>query len=562
VEGAPLLVNLSILPDPCLLELMSVEVNDSLKLITATATTTATEAACPLCHQLSQRIHSHYSRTLADLPCCGQRVQWIVQVRRFRCLNPECKRKLFTERLPTCAPAYARRTLRQGGALSEVACTLGGKVGERIAALMSMVTSHDTLLRLIRRSQPAAAATPRILGVDDFAWKKGRRYGTILIDLERHQVIDVLPDREAETLAAWLKAHPGVEIISRDRAGAYAEGASTGAPQAIQIADRFHLLVNVMTAMTRLFERKHESLKRIHEEEEALDPPLPSAPLEKEPSCKPLTLTQVQQQVRRANRQNRYEEVKALHKQGVSQRAIAALTGLHRDTVHRYLNTSELPEIVRPHRRSKLDPYKEFLHQRWAEGARNVTHLVAELREQGYRGSETIVFDYLRPLHEQPEWLEAYQRQQQRASQGMPTAPLSTREAAWLFVCPPPKLTLSQVRQLDPLRTRDEELGKAYELVQDFRTMVNRRQLAFLPRWIDEAKASGLPELRRFAEGLYRDYDAVRAALSFEYSNGQTEGQVHRLKLIKRQGYGRASFDLLRLRVLHGSGRLDHQKCV
>ena len=254
--------------------------------------------------------------------------------------------------------------------------------------------------------------------------------------------------------------------------------------------------------------------------------------------------------------------MKKLHEQGVSQRAIAALVELHRDTVHRYLQTAQLPAIVRPHRRSKLDPYKEYLHQRWSEGARNVTHLVAELQKQGYRGSETIVFDYLRPLHKHPEWLAAYQQQQQRAAQGKLTAPLSPREAAWLFVCPPSKLTLAQVRQLDPLRRGDEELGKAYELVQDFRTMVTRRQLAFLPRWIEEAKGSGLPELRRFAEGLLRDYDAVRAALSFQYSQGQTEGQVHRLKLIKRQGYGRASFDLLRLRVLHGSGRPHHQKCV
>ena len=154
----------------------------------------------------------------------------------------------------------------------------------------------------------------------------------------------------------------------------------------------------------------------------------------------------------------------------------------------------------------------------------------------------------------------AYQQQQRRAAQGLPTTPLSAREAAWLFVCPPPKLTLAQVRQLGPLRTRDEELGKAYELIQDFRTMVTQRQLPFLPRWIDEAKASGLPELSRFAVGLYRDYEAVRAALSQEWSQGQTEGQVHRLKLIKRQGYGRASFDLLRLRVLHGSGRPDRQQ--
>jgi hypothetical protein len=245
------------------------------------------------------------------------------------------------------------------------------------------------------------------------------------------------------------------------------------------------------TAMTRLLERKHETLKLIHEQEHALDPPLPSLPVAKDPPAKSLTITQQQQQARHARRKNRYDEVKALHERGVNQSAIAALVGLHRDTVHRYVNTSELPAIVRPHRRSKLDPYKDYLHQRWSEGARNVTHLVAELRKQGYRGSDTIVFDYLRPLREQPEWLEAYRQQQRRAAQGMPNAPLSAREAAWLFVCPPPHLTLSQVRQLDPLRTRDEELGTAYQLVQDFRTMVTWRQLAFLPRWIAEAKASG-----------------------------------------------------------------------
>jgi len=561
VEGVPLLATLSILPDPHLLQLEHVEVDDALNLIIATATTTASEAACPLCQQPSHRIHSHYLRTLTDLPCCGQRVKWIIQVRRFRCLNPKCSRKLFSERLPTCAPPYARRTLRQGEALSEMACTLGGKVGEWIVGLMRMDVSHDTLIRLIRRRQPEALLTPRVLGVDDFAWKKGRRYGTILLDLERHQVIDVLPDREAETLTAWLKNHPGVQIISRDRAGAYAEGARKGAPDAVQIADRFHLLLNITTAMKRLFERKHDTLKQVHEQEKALDPPV-CPPVETDPPAKPLSVSQQQQQARQARRQSRYEEVQQLHAQGVSQRAIAALVGVHRETVHRYLQTAQFPAIVRPRRRSKLDPYKDYLHQRWGEGAHNVTHLVTELRERGYHGSATIVFDYLRPLQEQPDWLAAYQQQQRRAAAGKPTAPLSAREAAWLFVCPPATLTLAQVHQLDPLRRRDDELDQAYELVQDFRTMLTRRQLACLPRWIEEAKASGLPELRRFAEGLLRDYDAVRAALSFEYSQGQTEAQVHRLKLIKRQGYGRANFDLLRLRVLYGSGRSHHQKCV
>jgi transposase len=184
--------NISILPDPCCLQLMSVEVDDALNLITASATTTASEAACPLCQQPSKRVHSHYLRTLTDLPCCGQRVKWIIQVRRFRCLNPACSRKLFSERLPTCAPAYARRTLRQGDALSEVACTLGGKVGEWIVGLMSMNVSHDTLLRMIRRRQPEALATPRVLGVDDFG--ATRKVACIAVrTLERRILPGVLP---------------------------------------------------------------------------------------------------------------------------------------------------------------------------------------------------------------------------------------------------------------------------------------------------------------------------------------------------------------------------------
>ena len=168
--------------------------------------------------------------------------------------------------------------------------------------------------------------------------------------------------------------------------------ANKGAPDAVQVADRFHLLMNVTTAMIRLFERKHGTLKHVYEQEKALDPPIP-LPIDTEPPSKPLTVSQQQQEARQTRRQRRYDEVKQLHEQGVSQRAIAALVGLHRDTVHRYLQAAQLPEIRRPHRRSKLDPYKDYLHQRWSEGARNVTHLVAELRKQGYHGSETVVFD-------------------------------------------------------------------------------------------------------------------------------------------------------------------------
>jgi transposase len=423
------MVSLLLLPDPTVLALVNVEVNEEANLITATAQTTSREANCPMCQQLSHRVHSKYMRILADLPCSGQRVRWFVQVRRFWCENTACKRVIFTERLSACAPAHARRTEKQATILCEVAFALGGKAGERIANLLGMETSHDTLLRLMQRSEPPVVIAPRILGLDDFAWKKGYRWGTLLIDQEAHQVVDVLPDREAETVANWLLEHPGVEVISRDRAGAYADGARKGAPHARQIADRFHLLVNLHSAMVRLFVRKHELLKQVVTEEQAQNQGTASQCSESDAQEKdvhqPLTPTEVQRQARRARRKSRYEEVMKLHEQGMSQAAIATLIGLNRNTVHSYIQAPEFLEQVRPNRhKSKLDPYKEYLNLRLAEGQPSVTDLIKEIREQGFRGSDTIVFDYLRSIRGDPEWREAYQQRKKQIACGVSRKPL------------------------------------------------------------------------------------------------------------------------------------------
>ena len=319
--------------------------------------------ACPDCAQESMKIHSRYARTLADLSLMDYAVVLHVQVRRWFCSNPACARTTFAEPFPDLAGSHARRTNRQASRLRTIAKELGGRPAARESANVQMPVSRHTLLRLLRRASVPDAPTPRVLGVDDWSIRRGRTYATLLVDLERHRIVDVLPDREAQTLEVWLAAHPSVEVITRDRAGAYAQGARKGAPQAQQITDRFHLLLNLQDALKRLFERKHEQLKHLvmwepAQEEQAKQshealPTHSSEPLQLisvEPKLSPAH--EAQRQLRRERRKQRYDEVIKLHEQGVSQVAIATQLGLDRDTVRHYIKAPAFPELVRTKRGS------------------------------------------------------------------------------------------------------------------------------------------------------------------------------------------------------------------
>ena len=531
-----------------------------------------TTAACPACAQPSTHVHGHYTRRLADLPCQKRPVRVCLEVRRFACRTRGCPRTTFAERFPTLTSPYARRTLRQAEFLTEIAFAQGGKAGAQLAKRLAMPTSRHTLLRLIRSTPLPTHKTPRVLGLDDFAWKKGDRYGTLLVDLEAHAPIDMLPDREAASVKRWLRSHPGVKLISRDRAGAYAEGAKRGAPRARQIADRYHVLVNVRDTLKATLARHQSSLPILEGDKRRAGtsphprPELPEispvpdespkADGEADPASqgaepRPQTAAERRRQISRANRLARYEHIVALSRQGLSERTIARHLHVSRQLVHRFVTAGSFPErAVSSRRSSKLDPYLPYLRQRWQQGFHKGSQLAREIQAQGFRGSASLVGQHLsRWRVGLPEPVKRV-RVKKRRPVPLVKRHVSARQASWLFVTPKEQLTADQQELLGRICQAHAELQDLYELGQEFVLMVKQRNPKRLEPWLARAQQSASVELRGFASGIKRDAAAVKAALSLTWSQGQVEGQITRLKLLKRQMYGRAHFELLRSRVL------------
>jgi transposase len=506
----------------------------------------AVTARCPSCGRRSRRVHSRYGRRITDEPLGGRQVVIHLRVRRFFCCARTCPRRTFAEQAPALAARYARRSVPLSGTLRQIGLALGGRPGARLSAALRRPASRTTLLRLVRALPLPAVSTPRVLGVDDWAFRKGHRYGTILVDLERHAAIELLPDRQATTLAEWLQAHPGVEVISRDRAPAHAEGARNGAPRAVQVADRWHLLQNLVEALERCLLRHGPALKAAAGADGGVAGALPSFP---EAARVPW-----QRRAEAASRQKhaakveQYARIQALAAAGFTKLDIAQIVGISRPTVYRYLALEAPPERRRPHRpgRRVLEPYEPYLRRRWAEGCRNRSRLVREIRLLGYEHGARTVFRFL-------EHLGPVQPGAAPPPKPTPARVPSARHIAFLLVRRPEDLADDDRDYLDHLCEHEPTVAAAYTLAQDFAAMIRKRQGERFAAWLEQARASGIAELSGFARGLLDDRAAVEAALRLPWSNGQTEGQVNRLKLLKRQMYGRAGFDLLRRRWLLAS---------
>jgi transposase len=507
--------------------------------VTVSVRASAQVAACSGCGMRSSRVHGRYRRILADAPSAGRRTNLVVTVRRFKCVNDACSRSTFSEQVPGLTTPFARRTPVLTGALVPIALALVGRAGARLATMLGMPCGRDLLIGLIRaQAVPEATGVVR-LGVDDFAIRRGQSYGTILIDMDTHRPVDVLPDRQADTFADWLTAHPGVEVVCRDRAGAYAGGATTGAPDAIQVADRWHLWDNLGGYVKQTVAAHHRCVKQ-HYAALTQTAAVDTGP-ELQQDAEQAAVQRAENRSRVVRARRCFEQVQALKAQGMTVTAITRELALAPMTARKYFRTADVEELVAASLAgwpSKLDDYKPHLHQRWNEGCTNITQLHREVKALGFRGGYGTVYAYLKPL------------KGKAAPPAIPAPPKVRHITGWIRRNPD-NLDADEQIKLKEVRAACPHLDALRSHVEDFaKMMTQRRGQQDLDNWIAAAYAADLPHLHTFAGGLERDYAAVLNGLTLPYSSGAVEGAVTRAKALKRQCYGRAKFDLLRLRIL------------
>ncbi len=532
-----------IFPDLPNIEVEAIEEAEEITLILRTISPTA---PCPSCGTASSRIQSRLTRTLRDLPSIGQPLRLLIHVRRFFCGERACTQKIFVERLPELCHPHAQRTKRLQEALRQLGLALGGQAGADLASALGISGSRDTILRLLRQLSAPVSSEPHIIGLDDWAWKRRQRYGTLICDLERNQPIELLSDRSVETVEAWLKQHPSIRVVSRDGSSEYASAIRKGAPQAQQVSDRWHVLKNLAACVSAQLTKTLAQLRRAQD-------PLPP---------KTQAIQQVQQ-ARQSERMTRYEQALALQRQGMKSGEIARTLSMSQRTLQRWMATGTIPYSRRKSPRPRLiDPYKNYLLKRWRQGCHSGAQLAKELRARGYASSDHGIYRYLETLKAVAPVPSQGKQTSKRASAHLPPAlvTLSPSQITWLFFRleadrkPEEQETLRQLRQASP------QAEALYQLVEDFLHMTRERTADQLDEWLTRVKESHFQAFRPFVTGVRKDKEAIVAGLTLPWSTGPLEGQINRLKLIKRSMYGQAGFPLLRLRVLSQRKPLQERK--
>jgi transposase len=535
-------------------------VEDAGDAVMIVASCRAQAACCPRCGQESARVHGGYARMVADGAAGGRPVLIVLQVRRFRCRNPACPAVTFAEQAGGLSERYRRRSVPLLGMLAGFGLELAGRAAARLAGTLGIAVHPATVQRLVAaRPDPQVTAAPEVLGVDDFALAKGQVYGTVLVDMRTGDVIDLLPDREAASFQAWLTAHPGAGIICRDRAGNYAEGARAGAPDAIQVADRWHLWHNLAEYAEKTVAGHRGCLKDQPGGGDAggTDAPGTADAPEQEPPEQaagaqvppPGSLDACGRERRLVTRtRERYAEIRGRLDAGESLSAISRVTGPDRKTVQRFARAGSAEELLgkATSRESKLDEFTPYLRRRWNEGVTDAAALHAELQQRGWAGSEQTVRRYVRPF-----------RQALAAPDPAPAVPKTRQITRWLLTRSD-HLQAGEQAQLQAIRARCPHIDTLARHVTAFAEMMTARTGSRdLEAWLAAVEADDQAGLRSLAIGIRNDQQAVTNGLTLHWNSGRVEGTAN--KMIKRQMYGRAGFDLLRKRVILHPALPDHK---
>ena len=489
--------------------------------VTVTVRSAAAERACPACGARSKRIQSRYWRFAADLPLGGRRVDLRVLVRRFWCDAVLCGRHIFAERFAegVLAP-WSRRTGRLDHIVHHLGLAIGGRPAASFAERLMVPVSNDTLLRVVRRRAKTPSDTLIVVGIDDFAWRRNHRYGTIVCDLERRWTVTLLPDREPATSEAWLRHHPSITVIARDRGGGYGEAAKKALPDALQVADRWHLMENASRAFLDAVRKSMRQIRTVIGDT-VINPDL-------------LTCAERLQYEGYLRREETNGVILALSKDGVPIKQIAKKTGLARGTVRRIIR-GQRSDIFRS-RQSSLETELPWLDAQWEAGKRNASALWRGMKGRGFHGSLRVVC----------EWATRRRRAEKTDAASLARVP-SARTIARLMSIGRYNLSKAETVTIAAIEDGLPQLIKAREIIADFHQMIRTKAVAEIARWIDRAADSLVAS---FCDGVRKDEAAVSAAITSPWSNGQTEGQITKLKLVKRQMYGRGKIDLLQARLI------------
>jgi transposase len=493
-------------------------------------------APCPHCGTPAHRIHSRYQRRVWDLSVQNVQVLLHLRVRKFYCDQPACPQRIFAERLPQITSPHGRFSLGLRQFLGQLGREQGAASGARSAKLQGLQVTARAILRFMHDLALPAIAAPHIIGLDDWAWKRGQRYGAIVVDLERHKPIALLSDRSQEVVTGWLKGYPTIQIVARDRSKEFAAAITAALPQAQQVADRWHLAKNLTEHLNKVVSARWKQLTK--------------AASENEPAGAPVAVPARAARPRQAPGQARYEQMLALKAAGLPTETIATRLGVRPRTIRHWLSQGHGPHAgSRKPRRSRLDWATGYLRQRWEDGEHNGTLLWQELQAKGYRGSQRSVYRRLAQWRQQARQ-PALPVSAEAVPAGSPFDEVTPSQLIGWILARPEKLTGQAQEQLDRLCLLDAQLGQARELAQGFLELIRHHNAEGLQSWLKAASASALRPFRSFARSLQQDHAAIVAGLTLAYSTGPVEGQINRLKLIKRQAYGRAGLPYLQHRFL------------